>query len=260
MSDKSSIEWTDATWNPVTGCDKVSPGCKNCYAETFAERFRGVVGHPYEQGFDLKLWPERLTLPFNWKEPRTIFVNSMSDLFHKDVPDEYIRRVFDTMLKANHHIYQVLTKRSERMLRWTKATFKREAIPAHIWLGVSVENQDYVWRSQDLQNTPAQVRFLSIEPLLGPIDFKSQDLRGIHWAIVGGESGFRARPMQPEWVRNIRRKCREHKVAFFFKQWGSYNSQGERVGKKLAGRILDGKTWDAMPLAHSDRNRELIAA
>lgn len=253
MSDKSAIEWTDSTWNPVTGCNKVSPGCTHCYAETFAERWRGVKGHPYEQGFDLKLWPERLSLPLQWKESRIIFVNSMSDLFHKNVPDEFITRVFDVMIQAKHHVFQLLTKRSERMMEWTQTHFKKEALPAHIWLGVSVENQDYVGRIHHLQKAPAQVRFLSLEPLLGPIIFKAADLKGIHWAIVGGESGFGARPMNPEWARSIRHQCRENQVAFFFKQWGAYNSKGERVGKKEAGRTLDGKTWDQMPKIRKDR-------
>lgn len=247
MSSNSSIEWTDATWNPVTGCTKVSPGCKHCYAETFAERWRGVPGHPYEQGFDLKLWPERLALPLQWKEPRMIFVNSMSDLFHDGVPDGYIKQVFDVMIRAEHHVFQVLTKRSKRMLEWTKASFRSKRIPKHIWLGVSVENQDYVWRIHDLQNVPGQVRFLSVEPLIGPITFKAHDLRGIHWAIVGGESGPFARPMNPQWARDIKRQCLQHRVAFFFKQWGAFNQDGERVGKKAAGRVLDGRTWDQMP-------------
>ncbi len=246
MASYSSIEWTDSTWNPVTGCNKVSPGCTHCYAETFAERFRGVPGHPFEQGFDLKMWPERLSLPLQWKEPRMIFVNSMSDLFHKDVPDKFIGQVFDVMLQAKQHIFQVLTKRSERMMAWTANRFN-EVLPNHIWLGVSVENQECVRRIHHLQKAPAQVRFLSLEPLLGPIDFAESDLNGIHWAIVGGESGFGARPMNPRWARSIRRQCRENRVAFFFKQWGAFNSKGERVGKKVAGRVLDGRTWNGMP-------------
>src|SRR3990167_9105906 len=189
MASYSAIEWTDSTWNPVTGCTKVSPGCKNCYAETFAERWRGIPGHPYEQGFDLRLWPERITLPLTWKEPRKIFVNSMSDLFHKDVPDDFIRRVFDTMCAAPQHIFQVLTKRSERLMDWCRSQFVingRSTLPPHIWLGVSVENQDYVWRIRHLQQAPARVRFLSLEPLLGPIELGPSLLRGIHWVIVGG--------------------------------------------------------------------------
>lgn len=244
----------------MTGCNKVSPGCTHCYAETFAERWRGTKGHPYEQGFDLKLWPERLSLPLQWREPRTIFVNSMSDLFHKDIPDEFISKVFDVMIKANHHIFQVLTKRSERMKDWTTKHFSNTQLPHHIWIGVSVENQDYVSRIHDLQKVPAQVRFLSLEPLLGPINFKAKDLKGIHWSIVGGESGFGARPMDPAWARSIRRQCRMNKVAFFFKQWGAFNAKGEKVGKKEAGRILDGKTWDQMPKRKAVYNSQLTLA
>ena len=247
MSNQSTIEWTDSTWNPVTGCAKVSPGCKNCYAETFAERWRGISGHPYEQGFDLRLWSERLNLPLIWKESRMIFVNSMSDLFHKDVPDQFIVQVFETMIRAEHHIFQVLTKRPERMMEWTKRTFGNQKLPCHIWLGVSVENQDYAWRIMYLQQTLAQVRFLSIEPLLGRLNLKASNFKGIRWIIVGGESGHKARPMNPNWARNVREQCKKYRVPFFFKQWGTFNSCGERVGKKAAGRVLDGKTWNEMP-------------
>ena len=260
MSDQSSIEWTDSTWNPVTGCTKISPGCKNCYAETFAERWRGIPGHPYEQGFDLKLWPERITLPLVWKEPRMIFVNSMSDLFHKDVPDDFIRRVFKVMIEARRHTFQVLTKRSERMSQWVRENFKDTKVPPHIWLGVSVENQDYVQRISHLQQAPAQVRFLSVEPLLRPVNLTASILKGINWVIVGGESGPRARPMNPAWARQIRSQCKKHNVAFFFKQWGAFNSKGERVGKKAAGRILDGRTWNEMPHSSRDQNRQLAFA
>lgn len=250
MSDKSSIEWTDATWNPVTGCTKVSPGCKNCYAEVFAERFRGVPNHPYEQGFDLKLWPKRLNKPFEWKESRMIFVNSMSDLFHKDVPDHYIEQVFKVMIRANHHFFQLLTKRSERMMTWVNKYCQTENIrmPAHIWLGNSVESEDYLWRIEHLQKTQASIRFLSIEPLLGPIKLTKEKLKGIHWVIVGGESGHGARPMDTDWAREIKKQCRKYKVPFFFKQWGSFNKEGVRVGKKKAGRVLDGKFWNEMPV------------
>jgi len=255
MSLQSNIEWTDATWNPVTGCTKISPGCKNCYAETFAERFRGVPGHPYEQGFDLKLWPERLEMPLRWKEPKMIFVNSMSDLFHERIPDEFISKVFDVMCRADHHIFQVLTKRSERMMQWTRQNFRfvnnamngRPLLPRHIWLGVSVENQEYTLRIKHLQRAPAQIRFLSIEPLLGPVELGSALLRGIHWVIVGGESGHKARRMDPSWAINIQNECHRHGVAFFFKQWGAFNAGGERVGKNAAGRILNGQTWNEMP-------------
>src|SRR4030042_5952825 len=205
MSDRSKIEWTDATWNPVTGCTQVSPACTNCYAERFAERFRGCPGHPYGQGFDLKLWPERLTLPLRWKQPRTVFVNSMSDLFHKEVPDDFIGKVFEVMIDANHHIFQILTKRSERMLAWVQSKFSDESNgngksvwPPHIWLGVSVEKGNYTWRIKHLQRTPAHVKYLSIEPLLGPILLNANLLDRIQWVIVGGESGPRARPMHPD--------------------------------------------------------------
>jgi protein gp37 len=240
MSSTSTIEWTEATWNPVTGCTKVSPGCAHCYAETFAERFRGVPGHPYEQGFDLKLWPERLQLPLQWKRPRTIFVNSMSDLFHVDVPDEFIIKVFAVMARADWHTFQVLTKRPERaasmsnQLRWTP----------NIWMGTSVENQRFTTRIAHLRRTSARVKFLSCEPLLGSLRLK---LSGIDWVIVGGESGPGARPMRADWARAIRAQCEAAGVAFFFKQWGAHNELGVRVGKSRAGRVLDGRTWDAMP-------------
>jgi protein gp37 len=240
MSVNSSIEWTESTWNPVTGCDQISPGCGHCYAKTFAERFKGVRGHPYEQGFDLRLWPERLKLPLTWKKPRTIFVNSMSDLFHPEVPDAFIGQVFDVMNRAAHHTFQVLTKRPERAaslscgLRWTP----------NIWMGTSVENQRWTNRIDELRETSAVVRFLSCEPLLGPLRL---DLRGINWVIVGGESGHRARPMRADWAREIRAQCDDAGVAFFFKQWGAHNEEGVRVGKSRAGRELDGQTYDEMP-------------
>ena len=240
MSDNSNIEWTDATWNPVRGCTKVSPGCKHCYAETFAERFRGVPGHPFEQGFDLRLVESAIDLPLKWRSPRRIFVNSMSDLFHEDVPDLFIRRVFDVMRRARQHEFQVLTKRSERMAEVVAGL----DVPDNVWLGVSVENEKYVSRIDDLREVRATVRFLSVEPLLGPIP--RLDLRGIHWVIVGGESGPRARPMAPAWVRTIRDRCRREGVPFFFKQWGG-------VRKRLTGRILDGRTWDEMPRSRPER-------
>jgi protein gp37 len=234
MADSSPIEWTDATWNPVRGCTKVSPGCKHCYAETLAERFRGVPGHPFEHGFDLQLIPSALELPLRWRASRRIFVNSMSDLFHEDVPATYIRRVFGVMKRASHHEYQVLTKRSERMARLAANL----DIPPHVWMGVSVENQKYTTRIDDLRRVEASVRFLSVEPLLGPIE--DLDLTGIHWVIVGGESGHGARPMEPAWVRSIRDQCLASNVKFFFKQWGG-------VRKHVTGRVLDGRTWDQMP-------------
>ncbi len=240
MAEKSTIEWTEASWNPVTGCTKVSPGCAHCYAETFAERFRGVAGHPYEQGFDLKLWPERLNLPLRWKRPRTIFVNSMSDLFHEAVPEEFVQQVFDVMLRAEHHTFQVLTKRPERAAQLSP----RLLWPGNIWMGTSVENQRFVSRVDWLRRTGAKLKFLSCEPLLGPLKLH---LSGIGWVIVGGESGPRARPMRADWARDIRAQCRKAGVPFFFKQWGAHNEEGIRVGKWRAGRLLDGKTWDEMP-------------
>jgi protein gp37 len=235
MSDNSSIEWTDATWNPITGCHKISPGCANCYAETFAERFRGVPDHPYEQGFDLKMWPNRLELPLSWRKPKRIFVNSMSDLYHKDVPQEFILKIFQVMKQAKWHTFQILTKRAERLeeidpiLPWCP----------HIWQGVSVENADYKYRIDHLRRTRAHTKFLSIEPLIGPLG-DNLDLTGIDWVIVGGESGHRSRPIDKDWVTTIRDQCKEQNVAFFFKQWGGRN-------KKAAGRLLEGRTWDEMP-------------
>lgn len=241
MSDNSTIEWTEATWNPVTGCTKVSPGCAHCYAETFAERFRGVLGHPYEHGFDLQLRPERLTLPSTWKRPRRIFVNSMSDLFHPQVPDEYISDVFNAMRDADQHIYQVLTKRPERAASLAP---NLAPWPGHVWMGTSVENQHWTTRIDALRQVPAAIRFLSCEPLLGPL---ALSLQGIHWVIVGGESGPKARPMKPEWAESIRDQCADADVAFFFKQWGAFDYCGRRVGKGRAGRELCGRTWDQMP-------------
>jgi protein gp37 len=239
MSEKSTIEWTDATWNPIRGCTKISPGCKHCYAETFAERFRGVPGHPYEQGFDLKLVPEKLSEPLRWSSSKTVFVNSMSDLFHERVPDDYIEKVVRVMERANWHTYQVLTKRSERLrdLLLTKLSFATEL--DHIWWGVSVEDKKYgVPRIAHLRQAPAAVRFLSVEPLLE--DVGKLELRGIHWVIVGGESGAGARPMKEEWVMSVRQQCRSARVPFFFKQWGG-------VRKSETGRELNGRTFDEMP-------------
>ena len=238
MSVKSSIEWTDATWNPVTGCTKISRGCDNCYAERIAERFRGTRGHPFENGFDLTLRPERLQQPLSWKKPRKIFVNSMSDLFHKKIPKEFIDRVFDTMESADQHIFQVLTKRSSLMKNYLQLRYRKHQAPSHIWCGVSVEDHISISRIRHLQKTPASVRFLSIEPLLGPIG--KIDLDGISWVIVGGESGPNARPMKKEWVLEIRDHCKQEGVDFFFKQWGGFTS-------KSGGRILDGVEYNAMP-------------
>jgi len=240
MSERSTIEWTEASWNPVTGCTKVSPGCAHCYAETFAERFRGVAGHPYEQGFDLKLWPARLGLPLRWKRARTIFVNSMSDLFHEAVPEDFIQQIFDVMVRAEHHTFQILTKRPERAAELSP----RLPWPQNVWMGTSVENQRFVSRVDWLSRTGARLKFLSCEPLLGPLTLH---LAGIDWVIVGGESGPRARPMRADWARDIRTKCLKAGVPFFFKQWGAHNEEGIRVGKWRSGRLLDGQTWDEMP-------------
>jgi protein gp37 len=239
VSLNSHIEWTDATWNPVRGCTKISPGCKHCYAETFAERFRGVKGHPYEQGFDLRLVPEKLTEPFLWRSPKLVFVNSMSDLFQGGVPDDYIEAVCRVMVKANWHTFQVLTKRSERLREMLSGRLRFAAEQDHIWWGVSVEDQKYgLPRINDLQKAPARVRFLSIEPLLE--DLGAFNLSGISWAIVGGESGPGARPMHEEWVLSVRDQCSESRVPFFFKQWGG-------VRKAKYGRLLEGRTYDEYP-------------
>ncbi|WP_375257489.1 DUF5131 family protein [Citreimonas sp.] len=238
MAQKSEIEWTDATWNPVTGCTKVGPGCDNCYAERFAERWRGIEGHPYSQGFDLRLWPDRLEQPAKWKRPRMIFVNSMSDLFHKDVDRRFIDRVFDTMERADWHVYQVLTKRSSLMRNYVAQRYADRPVPKHIWLGVSVEDAAHKGRIRHLQDINSQARFISFEPLLGSIG--EVNLTGIAWAIVGGESGPRARPMHPEWATEIRDICHRDAVAFFFKQWG-----GARP--KSGGRLLDGEEWNGFP-------------
>lgn len=239
MSEKSTIEWTDATWNPVRGCTKISPGCKYCYAETFAERFRGVPGHPYEQGFDLRLVPEKLTEPLRWGAPKAVFVNSMSDLFHDQVPDSYIEQVARIMELANWHTYQVLTKRANRLRDMLLGPLARVSQLDHIWWGVSVENCKHgVPRVGALREAPAAIRFLSIEPLLE--DIGTIDLIGIDWVIVGGESGWGARAMDPSWVISLRDQCQGASVPFFFKQWG-----GQQKSKH--GRLLDGRTYDDMP-------------
>ena len=236
MANNSKIEWTESTWNPVTGCNKISPGCKNCYAERMAKRLKSMGSERYVNEFKLTLHEDVIQEPLNWKRPRTIFVNSMSDLFHEDIPFEFIQKVFNVMVKAEWHTFQILTKRSERLeelaeyLPWSK----------NIWMGVSVENQKYTSRISDLRKVPSAVRFLSIEPLIGKIT--RLDLRGIDWVIVGGESGPKSRFMDPDWVRIIRDKCNEQEVPFFFKQWGGVN-------KKKTGRVLDRKTWNEMPSA-----------
>ncbi|NUP35955.1 MAG: phage Gp37/Gp68 family protein [Streptomyces sp.] len=310
MSETSKIEWTDATWNVVTGCEKVSPGCDNCYAETFAERWRGIPGHHFETGFDVTLRPERMMLPLKWRKPKRIFANSMSDLFHKDVPDAYIAEVFSVMARTPQHTYQVLTKRHGRMRSLLSRPSFRDSLAhladwplSNVWLGVSVEDQKRAdLRIPALVDTPAAVRFLSCEPLLGPVWISdhiwqecpccegeghdeacarcadnhcdSGHIRKLHWVIVGGESGRGARPMAPQWATSIRDQCKQHHVPFLFKQWGEYAPTGylviggtskgvllagdpvddlghrvelARVGKKKAGRELDGRTWDEFP-------------
>ena len=235
MATKSHIEWTESTWNPITGCTKISPGCKLCYAERMAFRLQAMGQPNYRNGFDLTLHERALELPLQWKKPQTIFVNSMSDLFHRDVPLEFVLRVFDVMNRAHWHQFQILTKRSDCLLElspqlpWSN----------NIWMGVSVENEEYSFRIDDLRNSNARIKFLSLEPLLGPLP--RLKLNGIDWVIVGGESGPGARPMDQEWVIDIRNQCLQAEVPFFFKQWGGFN-------KKKAGRKLEGRTWDEMPV------------
>lgn len=235
MATKSSIEWTESTWNPVTGCNKISPGCKYCYAERMSKRLKAMGSSNYENGFKLALHEHVLELPLKWKKPQTIFVNSMSDLFHKNVPLEFIQKVFDVMNKTSWHTYQVLTKRSDRL----KEISKELDWGRNIWMGVSVESQEYTYRINDLRNTGAFIKFLSIEPLIGPV--RKLKLKNINWVIVGGESGPKARPMKEEWVLDIKDQCKEAEVPFFFKQWGGVN-------KKKAGRSLLGRTWDELPI------------
>lgn len=234
MAKNSSIEWTESTWNPTTGCTKISDGCKNCYAEKMAKRLKAMNNPRYRNGFQVTIHEDLIDLPLSWKKPQMIFVNSMSDLFHEYIPDDIIIKIFQTMVKADWHIFQVLTKRSERLL----ALSKRLPWPNNIWMGVTVENSKVQYRIQDLVNTPAHIKFLSLEPLIGPL--YNLDLSGIDWIIVGGESGAGARPMNPEWVRNIRDNCLKSNTPFFFKQWGGFN-------KKKNGRKLDGQYWDQQP-------------
>ena len=241
MANNSHIEWTEATWNPLTGCTKISPGCKHCYAERLSARLQAMGNPNYANGFELTLHEHVLALPLTWRKPRTIFVNSMSDLFHHDVPADFILRVFDTMRRASWHTFQVLTKRSDRLLEMDA----RIEWPANVWMGVSVENDKYAFRADELRQTHAQTKFLSVEPLLGPIP--DLNLEGIHWVIVGGESGPGARPMKEEWVADIRDRCVDSDTAFFFKQWGGVN-------KKRAGRLFEGTTWNDLP-----RRIELLA-
>lgn len=238
MAEKSSIEWTDATWNPVTGCTKISPGCDHCYAERFAERWRDTAGHPFENGFDLTLRPDRIDQPLKWRKPRMIFVNSMSDLFHKKIPTGFVDRVFDSMEQANWHTFQVLTKRSSIMRNYLNSRYKDKDIPNHMWFGVSIEDGQRKSRIKHLQDSISKVRFLSIEPLIGSIG--EIDLSGIHWVIVGGESGPGFRPVQIEWIREIREQCITQNTPFFFKQWGG-------IRPKTGGRLLDGREWSELP-------------
>jgi len=248
MADSSAIEWTDATWNPVTGCSKITAGCDNCYAQRFSERFRGTPGHPFESGFDLQLRPERLAQPMAWRRARMIFVNSMSDLFHKEVPTAFIDQVFAIMEAADWHTYQVLTKRSSLMRDYLQSRYAGGTAPPHIWCGVSVENDSSTARIRHLRDAPARIRFLSVEPLLGPMG--ELELDGIAWVIVGGESGPRARPIRPNWVRDIRDQCLAAGVPFFFKQWGG-------LRPKAGGRSLDGCEWSQFP---SSRDSVSVAA
>lgn len=234
MATKSAIEWTESTWNPLTGCTKISPGCKNCYAERMAKRLQAMGQEKYRNGFQLTLHPEALDEPLRWKKPQMIFVNSMSDLFHEEVPEAFIDKVFKVMRQAHWHTFQVLTKRAERLQRIDP----RIDWPANVWMGVSVETQDYTYRIDLLRHTHAHIKFLSLEPLLGPLP--SLNLKGIDWVIVGGESGPKARPLKYEWVTNIRDQCVESGIPFFFKQWGGTN-------KKKTGRLLDGRIWDEWP-------------
>ena len=246
MSDHSAIEWTNASWNPVTGCTKLSAGCDHCYAERFAERFRGVAGHPFQPGFDLTLRPERLDQPSRWRRPRLIFVNSMSDLFHKNIPTAFIGQVFDAMEKADWHTYQVLTKRSSLMRNFVNKRYRGKPGPAHIWLGVSIEDKTALSRLRHLKQTDASVRFVSFEPLLGSIG--EVDLARIHWVIAGGESGPGARPVEEDWLREIRDNCQAQGVAFFFKQWGGRTP-------KAKGNTLDGKQWLEYPTSTGKDDR-----
>lgn len=234
MATRSSIEWTESTWNPLTGCTKISPGCKHCYAERMALRLQAMGQPNYRNGFKLTLHPHALEMPLHWKKPQIIFVNSMSDLFHKDVPEEFIQQIFEVMRRASWHTFQVLTKRSDRLANLSP----KIDWSANVWMGVSVENEKYKFRINDLRKTGARVKFLSLEPLLGPLP--NLDLQGINWVIVGGESGPGARPLEEAWVIDIRDQCRKMRVPFFFKQWGGFN-------KKQNGRLLQGRIWDQMP-------------
>lgn len=242
MTTVSRIEWTEQTWNPTVGCTKISAGCKHCYAETMAKRLQAMGTPGYENGFALQLLPQRLNDPLTRKKPTVYFVNSMSDLFHERIPDAYIEQVFDVIARTPHHTYQILTKRGARMARY----FRKHTVPDNAWLGVSVENKRHgVPRIDHLRQVPAKIRFLSVEPLLE--DVGELNLTDIHWVIVGGESGPKARPMKVEWAENVQRQCEEQEVAFFFKQWGGWGADGKRRAKHANGRLLNGRTWDEMP-------------
>jgi protein gp37 len=242
MATMSKIEWTEQTWNPVTGCTKISPGCKHCYAETMARRLKAMGAGGYQRGFKLTLQPERLDQPLERKKPTVWFVNSMSDLFHDGVTDAYIDQVLDVIQRTPQHTYQILTKRADRL----PAFFETRPVPENVWLGVSVEDRKYGKpRIDHLRRVQAKIRFLSIEPLLQ--DLGEVDLSGIHWVIVGGESGSKARPMKPEWARSIQQQCEAAGVAYFFKQWGTWGADGRRRSKHLNGRQLDGRTWSQYP-------------
>jgi len=249
MAVGTRIEWTDATWNPVTGCSKITAGCDFCYAERFSERFRGVRGHPFESGFDLILRPERLKQPLQWHQPKRVFVNSMSDLFHKEVPFSFIDAVFETMEAAKWHTFQVLTKRSPILARYLRSRYGDRLAPPHIWVGVSVEDAKNNVRLRHLRTARASVKFVSFEPLLGPVG--KVDLAGFDWAIVGGESGPRARPMAEEWALEIRDQCRAARVAFFFKQWGG-------LRPKTGGRLLRGREWNQYPTVSKAQHGETL--
>ncbi len=235
MAQNSKIEWTESTWNPVTGCTKISIGCQNCYAERMALRLKAAGSPNYAKGFRVTVHPHALKIPLRWKQPRMIFVNSMSDLFHRDIPFDFVAKIFEVMYQASHHRFQVLTKRSQHLLELSS----KLPWPQNVWMGVTVETTDYLYRIDHLRQTPAAIKFISFEPLLGPIP--NLDLTGIDWVIVGGESGPGARPMKPEWAKDIRDQCLKAGVQFFFKQWGGIN-------KKRNGRILDGRTWNDLPM------------
>jgi protein gp37 len=244
MANKSSIEWTESTWNPVTGCSKISPGCKNCYAERMAKRLQRIGVERYKDAFELTMHPDVLDTPLSWKTPKVIFVNSMSDLFHEKIPLSFIQDTFDIMKKAHWHTFQILTKRSERL----KKLAPKIEWPNNVWMGVSVESQRYVYRIDHLRAVPSAVRFLSVEPLISKVD--KMNLRGIDWVIVGGESGPKARKLEQEWVIHIKNICEKYSVPFFFKQWGG-------VRKKKAGRLLKGQTWDDMPIPKNPKRRRV---